>query len=250
LNISELVTITDLFSPKVLMSEIRDKAVCNRSEFYEERESAKKALKKKYGLNQILGKSKVVRELHKKIDLISSSDASILITGESGTGKELTARAIHYLGPRSGKPFIPVNCSAIPENFIENEFFGHVKGAFTDALFQQTGLVKEAEGGTLFLDEIGTISPYVQIKFLRLLQDGEFKVLGNSKIQKADIRIIAATNKSLQNLVKEGNFRDDLFYRLNIVSLHIPPLRERKEDIPVLIEHFIHKYSEKYNKTI
>ncbi len=228
------------------MSEIEDKFSCD----IEERNKAKRDLKKRFCLKQILGKSKVVKELHKKIDMLYSCDASVLITGESGTGKELVARALHYSGNRSEKSFIPVNCSAIPENLIENEFFGHVKGAFTGAHSQQTGLVKEAEGGTIFLDEIGTISPYVQVKFLRLLQNGEYKPLGDTNIHKADIRIIAATNSLLKNLANDGTFREDLFYRLNIVSLHIPPLRERREDIPILVEHFIHKYSMKYKKTV
>lgn len=215
-----------------------------------ERESVKKALKREFGLKQIIGGSKVVKELRERLNRISTCDVSVLISGESGTGKELAARAIHYLSSRAGKPFIPVNCGAIPENLFENELFGHVKGAFTDALFKQVGLVKEAEGGTLFLDEISAGSPYIQVKFLRLLQDKEYKPLGDSGTHKADIRIIAATNKDLSCLVKEGVFREDLYYRLNIVPLHIPPLRGRKEDIPILIEYFIKKYSREYNKPI
>jgi two-component system, NtrC family, response regulator GlrR len=219
-------------------------------ESQKERESAKESLKRKFGLRQILGKSKAIKKLREDINRISSCDVNVLITGESGTGKELFARAVHYLGSRSGKPFIPVNCGAIPENLFENELFGHVKGAFTDASFQQIGLVKEAEGGTLFLDEIGTVSPYIQIKLLRLLQDREYKPLGDSKHLKADIKIVTATNTNLINLVKSHTFREDLFYRLNVVPFHIPPLRERKEDIPILVEHFVNKYSREYNKTI
>ncbi len=221
-----------------------------RKDKKKECESAKKALKREFGLNQILGRSRVVQEIYKKIERISTCDVNVLITGESGTGKELAARAIHYLSSRAGKPFIPVNCGAIPENLFENELFGHVKGAFTDACLQQAGLVKEAEGGTLFLDEIGVVSPYIQVKLLRLLHDNEYRALGDSKYHKADIRIIAATNTDLQSLVKEGTFREDLYYRLNIVSLTIPPLRERKEDIPILIEHFSNRCSIKYNKPI
>lgn len=215
-----------------------------------ERESAKKTLKREVAFKQIIGKSEAIQSLHKKIELISSCDASVLITGESGTGKELAARAIHYLSDRSDKPFIPVNCGAIPENLFENELFGHVKGAFTDASFQQNGCVKEAEGGTLFLDEIGTISPFIQIKLLRLLENKEYKPLGDSHIHKADIRIIAATNRDLLSLLREGTFREDLFYRLNIVLLHIPPLRERREDIPFLIDHFNHKYCNEYHRKL
>jgi len=221
-----------------------------RSELEKEHDSVKDSLKRKFGLNQILGRSRVIQELHENINKISLCDVNVLISGESGTGKELAARAIHYLSSRAGKPFIPVNCSAIPESLFENELFGHVKGAFTDAGLHQIGLVKEAEGGTLFLDEIGVISPYIQVKLLRLLQDKEYKPLGDPRPRKADIRIITATNRDLQSLKKEHKFREDLFYRLNIVSLHIPPLRERKEDIPLLVENFMKKYSREYNKPV
>ncbi|MCP5008203.1 MAG: sigma-54-dependent Fis family transcriptional regulator, partial [Planctomycetes bacterium] len=213
-----------------------------------EREAAKQSLKRNFALNRILGKSKTILELRDGIKRISSCDVNVLITGESGTGKELFARAVHYIGSRSGRPFIPVNCGAIPENLFENELFGHVKGAFTDARFQQTGLVKEAEGGTLFLDEIGTINPYIQVKLLRLLQEGEYKPLGYSKSVKADIRVIAATNMDLVTLVKKHTFREDLYYRLNVVPFHIPPLRERLEDVRILIEHFVEKYSREHEK--
>jgi DNA-binding NtrC family response regulator len=221
-----------------------------RSEIPSELNSVKKSLKRKFGLTQILGRSKVIQKLHESIEKISLCDVNVLISGESGTGKELAARAIHYIGRRAGKPFIPVNCSAIPESLFENELFGHVKGAFTDAGLPQVGLVKEAEGGTLFLDEIGAISPFIQVKLLRLLQEREYKPLGDPRLRRADIRIIAATNRDIQTLVKEGKFRDDLFYRLNIVSLDIPPLRERREDIPILVMHFMSEYSKELNKPI
>lgn len=215
-----------------------------------EYESVNESLRRKFGLNQIIGTSRTTMELREKIRRISSCDVTVLISGESGTGKELVARAIHYLSHRAGKPFIPVHCGALPENLFENELFGHVEGAFTGARIKQTGLVKEADGGTLFLDEIGTVSSFIQTKFLRLLQDKEYKPLGSSKLQKADIRITAATNVDLLSLVKEGKFREDLFYRLNIVSVHLPPLRERVEDIPILMECFLKKYSQKYNKPL
>lgn len=214
----------------------------------QERDSAKRVLKEKYGLGQILGKSRAVKEIHHKIRRVSSFDVNVLIEGESGTGKELVARAIHHLGARAAKPFIPVNCGAIPENLFENELFGHLKGAFTDASYQQVGLVKAAEGGTLFLDEIGTISSYIQVKFLRLLENMEYKPLGDSAIHSADIRIIAATNKPLIDLVNKFSFRDDLYYRLKVVYIRIPPLRERTEDIPLLADHFVNKYSKKFNR--
>jgi DNA-binding NtrC family response regulator len=229
---------------------MRRQEIIREFEFRAECTSVKESLKRKSGLSHILGRSKAVQELYEKINKISLCNVNVLISGESGTGKELAARAIHYLSCRAGKPFIPINCGAIPESLFENELFGHAKGAFTDAGLQQTGLAKEAEGGTLFLDEISAISPYIQVKLLRLLQDKEYKPLGDPRPRKANIRIIAATNRDLQSLVKEGTFREDLFYRLNIVSLHIPPLRERTEDIPILVEHFMRKYSKEYNKPV
>jgi len=215
----------------------------------EEREGVKLLLQKKVGINRILGRSKAVNQLRYEIECIAPCDVTVLISGESGTGKELTARAIHYLSERSTGPFIPVNCGAIPENLFENELFGHRKGAFTDATLHQEGLVREAEGGTLFLDEIGVISPYIQVKLLRLLQDKEYKALGESKPHKANIRIIAATNQDLSQMVQKSLFREDLFYRLNIVSIGLPPLRERKEDIPLLVDFFLEKYSTQFHKT-
>lgn len=212
--------------------------------------AVKERLKKKSVLNRILGKSEAIREIRRKIARISACDANVLISGESGTGKEPAARGIHYLSCRSGKPFVPVNCGAIPENLFENELFGHVKGAFTDAGSFQNGLVKEAGGGTLFLDEVGVISSYIQVKLLRLLQDKEYKPLGDSRYRSADIRIIAATNEDLLGLVKKGIFREDLYYRLNIVTLNILPLRERKEDIPILVNHFMKIYSHEYDKPV
>lgn len=212
--------------------------------------AAKENLKRKFSMNRILGESTVVQEIRRQIRCISECDASVLITGESGSGKEPAARGIHYLSPRSGKPFVPVNCGAIPETLFENELFGHIKGAFTDAGYNQSGLVKEAEGGTIFLDEVGVISPYIQVKLLRLLQDREYKPLGDSRYRSAEVRVVAATNEDLSELVRKGTFREDLYYRLNIVSLHIPPLRERKEDIPILAYHFIEKYARRFGKPV
>ncbi|TFG80735.1 MAG: sigma-54-dependent Fis family transcriptional regulator [Chrysiogenales bacterium] len=200
------------------------------------------------GLDQILGQSPAVQKISDEIIKIAACDVNVLITGESGTGKELAARAIHYLSRRSGKPFIPVNCGAIPENLFENELFGHVRGAFTDARYSQKGLVREAEYGTLFLDEISAISPFIQVKLLRLIQEKEFKPLGDAQSYHADIKIIAATNKDLEKLISLENFREDLYYRLNIVELKIPPLRERSEDIALLADHFVKKYCREYGK--
>jgi two-component system response regulator GlrR len=219
-------------------------------ESVEETQAVKAALKRQFILGHIKGRSKAVKKLHQTISRLSSCDVNVLIAGETGVGKEPAARAVHYLSCRAGKPFIPVNCGAIPEALFENELFGHVKGAFTDAAIPQVGLVQAAEAGTLFLDEISVVGPYIQVKLLRLLQEKEYKPLGSSYTRKADIRIIAATNKELHKLVKEGKFREDLFYRLNIVALHIPPLRERKEDIPVLVDHFLKKYCAAYDKPL
>jgi two-component system response regulator GlrR len=207
-------------------------------------------IRRKLGLDSILGCSKSIQELRREIELVSSHMVSVLICGESGTGKELAARAIHYLSNRADKSFIPVNCGAIPDGLFENELFGHVRGAFTDARTFQTGLVQEAEEGTLFLDEISAISAYNQVKLLRFLEDGDYKCVGDPHPRRANVRIVAATNKDLRILVKEGAFRDDLYYRLNVVMLTIPPLRERIEDIPVLVEHFLRKYSIEYGRPV
>ena len=225
-----------------------DQEAINAASFHQEILTVKKRLRHEQGLKQILGQSPPIQELKEKILKVAECDVNVLITGESGSGKELAARAIHYLGSRSGQPFIPINCGAIPEALFENELFGHAQGAYTDARFRQVGLLKEAEGGTVFLDEIGAISPYVQVKLLRLLQDKEYKPLGDTKPQKAKVRIIVATNKDLQSLVKNGTFREDLYYRLNVVLLFVPPLRDRREDIPLLVEHYISKYAREYHK--
>lgn len=224
--------------------------ITGKSEFHVEGAFAADCLKRNSGLSQIVGQSTAVQALRNKIEKISSCDVDVVISGESGTGKEIVARAIHYLSRRAGKPFIPVNCGAIPESLFENELFGHAKGAFTDACCHQIGLVKEAEQGTLFLDEIGVTSPYVQVKLLRLLQNREYRPLGEFRRRKADVRVIAATNRDLQSLLDEGTFRKDLFYRLNVVTIYMPPLRERREDIPILLEHFRERYARQYKKRI
>jgi len=229
---------------------MRHEAAEGNAETREERRLTAEALKRKAGLARILGRSRAIQELRQQIELLSSYKVSVLIYGETGTGKELAARAIHYLSERAAGPFIPVNCGAIPENLFENELFGHVRGAFTDARILQVGLVQEAEGGTLFLDEIGAISPYNQVKLLRLLQDSEYKRLGDARPHRADVRIVAATNRDLPALVREGAFRDDLYYRLDVAALRIAPLRERTEDVPLLVEYFLAKYSAQYGKAV
>ena len=181
---------------------------------------------------------------------VAKSRASVLITGETGTGKELIARFIHRYSPRKDKPFIPVNVAAIPETLIESELFGHVKGAFTDAVKDRKGYFQMADGGTIFLDEIGELPLNLQPKLLRALQEGEFFPVGSSKPVKVDVRVIAATNKNLEEEVRKGNFREDLYYRLNVIHIHIKPLRERREDIPYLLDHFLKKFSQKEGKKI
>ena len=191
----------------------------------------------------LIGHAPPFLEAVNKVSLLAKCDATVLISGATGTGKELFARAIHYHSARGSNPFIPLNCGALPDHLFENEVFGHAKGAFTDAATEQSGLLKEAEGGTLFLDEVDSLSPSAQIKLLRFLQDREYRPLGSSKTQQADVRILAATNTHLLQLVQDGKIREDLYYRLNILSLHVPTLGDRVEDIPILAKHFLTRYS-------
>ncbi|HYJ79372.1 MAG TPA: sigma-54 dependent transcriptional regulator [Longimicrobiaceae bacterium] len=195
-----------------------------------------------------VGESRAFRRVLAAIPGIAPCDATILITGETGTGKEMAARTIHYGSPRRSRPFVPVNCGALPDHLFENEMFGHARGAFTDASSAQKGLVSEAESGSLFLDEIDTLSAQAQVKLLRLLQGGEYRPLGSSRAQVADVRIITATNADLRQKVEAGEFREDLYYRLNILRLALPPLRERVEDIPLLAEHFLARYGILYRR--
>lgn len=207
-------------------------------------------LKERYQLENIVGRSTRMLEVYKLVARVASSSSTVLIQGESGTGKELIARAIHYNSPRADKPFVVVDCGALAETLLESELFGHVKGAFTGAIANKKGLLEEADGGTCFLDEIGDIGPSVQAKLLRFLQEREIKRVGGTEGIKLDVRVIAATHQDLEALVKEGRFREDLFYRLSVVSLLLPPLRERKEDIPLLAEHFLSKYASQSRREI
>lgn len=198
----------------------------------------------------LIGRSKAMQQLYQLIEDISDSLATVLIYGETGTGKELVAQAIHQTSPRANGPFIKVNCGAIPETLLEAELFGYVRGAFTDAVTDKPGRFELAHGGTIFLDEIGEISPAVQVKLLRVLQEREFERLGGTRTIKVDVRIIAATNKDLRQAVKQGQFREDLFYRLNVIPIYIPPLRERREDIPLLVDHFVEKFRRETGRPI
>ncbi|GBD96508.1 MAG TPA: sigma-54-dependent Fis family transcriptional regulator [Nitrospirae bacterium] len=208
----------------------------------------KKELKRKFGYNKIIGNSSRIQDVIKFIEKIADTDSTVLVTGESGTGKELVAKTIHYNSLRAKKPFVPLNCAAIPKDILESELFGHEKGAFTGAINTRIGRFELANQGTLFLDEIGELAPSLQVKLLRVLQEREFERVGGIKTIKVDVRIIAATNKDLEKAVKEGTFREDLFYRLNVIPLHLPPLRKMKEDVPLLIEHFNAEISRRKKK--
>ncbi|MBC2704422.1 sigma 54-interacting transcriptional regulator [Desulfobacula sp.] len=213
-------------------------------------DEAQRELKKTYRLGSIIGKSAVMQNVFDAIQAVANSRATVLIQGESGTGKELVAKAIHYIGAGSSSPLITVNCSALSETLLESELFGHVKGAFTGAHKDRKGRFEEADGGTVFLDEIGELTPYMQIKLLRVLQEREIERVGDSKKRKIDIRIIAATHKNLYDLTQQGNFREDLFYRLKVFPINVPSLRKRRGDIPILVSHFIKKGNKRENKSI
>ena len=210
----------------------------------------KKELKSKYGFANLIGTSQKMLEVYAIIKRVSDTKTNILITGESGTGKELVARAIHYEGSRKDKPFVPINCGAIPENLLESELFGHQKGAFTGAVANKSGLFEMANEGTIFLDEITEIPVQLQVKLLRVIQERNFRRVGSVEDISVDVRIIAASNKELGKEVKEGRFREDLFYRLNVIPIHIPSLYERQEDIPLLSQHFLEKYCKELGKDI
>ncbi|RKY57879.1 MAG: hypothetical protein DRP94_07780 [Candidatus Latescibacterota bacterium] len=208
----------------------------------------KRELEKVQGLRTLVGQSPAMRKVLEMIEMVAPTKATVLIQGESGTGKELVADAIHRLSPRKNGPFVKVNCAAIPESLVESELFGHEKGAFTHAVKRSRGRFEMADGGTLLLDEIGEITPAVQAKLLRVLQDGTFQRVGGEGTLKVDVRVIATTNRDLWKAVQEGKFREDLYYRLQVVPIYIPPLRERKEDIPLLVQHFLKMYGEREGK--
>ena len=208
----------------------------------------KSALDDRFQLVNILGKSEPIQKIFNLVEKVAKSKATVLITGESGTGKELIAKAIHFNGNRKNYPFVSINCGAMPESLLESELFGHEKGAFTSADSLKLGLMESANKGTFFLDEIGDAPLSTQVKLLRVLQENEITRLGSTKSMPVDLRIIAATNSNLSNLVEEKSFREDLYYRLNVIPIHLPPLRERKEDIPELVDFFINKYNTLHNK--
>jgi Nif-specific regulatory protein len=208
------------------------------------------ALQEKFRPENIIGNSNGMRDIYVKIHQVAESDTTVLIRGESGTGKELAASAVHYSSHRSNKPLIKVNCAALSEGLLESELFGHEKGAFTGALFARDGRIAEAEGGTLFLDEIGDFSPAIQVKLLRVIQEREYERVGSNKTNKANVRIIAATNQDLETQVEAGLFRMDLYYRINVFPIFLPPLRDRKDDILLLADHFVARYAKKMGKDV
>ncbi|HJT67345.1 MAG TPA: sigma-54 dependent transcriptional regulator [Pyrinomonadaceae bacterium] len=207
-------------------------------------------VKSRVALKQLVGDSPIFVNQMKKIPLVAKFNTQVLILGETGTGKELCARAIHYLSPRASKAFVPINCGAVPVDLVENELFGHARGAFTGAANARRGLIEDAEGGTLFLDEVDALPLLAQVKLLRFLQEKEFRPLGSTRIRHADVRVIAAANSNLQEAVKRGRLREDLFYRLNIVPIELPALRQRPEDIPALAKHFLRRYEVEFGKQL
>jgi len=233
----------DYLSKPFDVDELRiviDRAL-NSSDLEQEVTQLRAQVVKRYAFHNLIGKSQGMQDIYSKIEQVADSRTTVLITGESGTGKELVAKALHYNSSRRERPFIALNCAALPETLIESELFGHEKGAFTDATARRVGQFELANTGTLFLDEIGDLSPITQAKLLRVIQEREFTRIGGVQPIKVDVRIVAATNKNLDDLVRKGLFREDLYYRINVISLYLPPLRERGEDIPLIANHFLEK---------
>jgi two-component system response regulator AtoC len=230
--------------------QIRVERALERVRLLEERRYLQRDRIEREGLEQIIGRSPAIVKVRELIRQVAPTSAPILITGESGTGKELVARALHLLSPRRERRFVAINCTALPEALLESELFGYVKGAFTGAIKDKRGLVEEADGGTLFLDEIGDVSPAFQGKLLRVLQEGEFMAVGSTKVKGVDPWVIAASNRDLRAKVKVGEFREDLFYRLNVIPIMLPPLRELKEDILLLADHFLKKHSQRLGRGV
>src|SRR5207247_2465203 len=199
----------------------------------------RKQLKKKYQFSQIIGTSVKMQEVFKLVERVADTESTILVLGESGTGKELVARALHFNSRRQFAPFVPINCSALPENLLESELFGHRRGSFTGAINDKKGLFQEADGGTIFLDEVGSMSPMLQSRLLRVLQEREVRRVGDNVPVYVNVRVVAATNEPLETRIKEGTFREDLYYRLNVIPVSLPTLRERLDDIPLLVSHFL-----------
>jgi two-component system response regulator PilR (NtrC family) len=229
----------DVEELKVMASNALEKTALEEQNVYLRRE-----LEGKYTFSNIIGSSRKMQEIFRLVERVARTGSTVLVHGESGTGKELIARAIHWASPRAEGKFLSINCGALPESLLESELFGHVKGAFTGAVREKRGLFQEADRGTLFLDEIGEMSPAMQVKLLRALQERTVRRVGGNREEAVDVRIIAATNQDLEARIEAGDFREDLYYRVNVIPLHIPPLRQRREDIPLLVEHFLKKFSD------
>lgn len=221
-----------------------------RRRLIDENRYLKEQMRQQFGFDNVIGSNPRIQQAYVLAAQVAGSNASVLILGETGTGKEYLARTIHYQSPRADRPFVKVSCAALPETLLESELFGHEKGAFTNAISRRIGRFEMADGGTLFLDEVGDMTPATQLKLLRVLQEKQFERVGGSETLKTDVRIIAATNRDLKKAILDKEFREDLYYRLNVVTIELPPLRERSEDIPELVEHFIHKYNLETGKKI
>ena len=229
---------------------VRVARVTEQSRLRSEVRDLQRQLVERHRLEGIVGESGRMQEVLALAKRVAPSGATVLIRGESGTGKELIARAIHFNSPRANGPLVSLNCAALPEQLLESELFGHEKGAFTGAVAQRKGRFEQADGGSIFLDEIGDLSPTLQVKLLRVLQEREFERVGGNKTINADVRVMAATHRDLERAMREGTFREDLYYRLNVVTIQIPPLRERREDIPLLLDHFLRKFAEKNRRDV
>ena len=226
-----------------------DRALADKA-LRRENENLRAQITERYALPGIIARSPEIRRVLDLVARVAPTDATVLIHGESGTGKELIAKAIHHASPRARQPFVAVNCGALPESLLESELFGHVKGAFTGASMGKKGLFEEAHRGTLFLDEIGEMTPALQVKLLRALQDGEVRAVGSTQSATVDARVLAATNRDLDQMMRQGGFREDLYYRLNVIALTLPPLRERREDIPALAEYFLTRFAARQERTL
>lgn len=246
-SVKVLTIIASMISQSLRLAQMVEE---EKAQLADENALLKRELQQKYEFRNIVGTGKEMREIYEQIAQVAPTATTVLIRGESGTGKELVAHAIHYHSPRSAKPFVKVNCAALPESLIESELFGHEKGAFTGAVARKRGRFELAESGTLFLDEIGDLSPALQVKLLRVLQEREFERVGGTETIRVNVRVIAATNVDLEGAVADGRFRSDLYYRLNVFSIFLPPLRERKTDILLLADHFLDKYSKQNSKRI
>jgi two-component system response regulator PilR (NtrC family) len=242
----------DYFTKPFSMDELRLKVRQHLEAMRLKQENVllKRALNSSNEFSNIIGRSSVMLELFKLVETIARTNSTVLITGESGTGKDLVARAVHYNSLRRDQPFVALNCGGLPETLLESELFGHMKGAFTGADTNKKGLVEVAEHGTIFLDEIGEMNQTMQVKLLRVLQDRKFRRLGGTEEVQADIRVIAATNQDLEKTVADGRFREDLYYRINVIQVHLPPLRERREDVPLLAEHFLARFAQAADKPV